>query len=70
MTDAEEKDKIDGKEHQEERQDSLVKESEIKETGSEQKDMDKNKGDLKLNNKRKKKKEKRTTAQRKKARKN
>ena len=54
MTDAEEKDKIDGKEHQEERQDSLVKESEIKETGSEQKDMDKNKGDLKLNNKRKK----------------
>ena len=69
MTDAEEKDKIDGKEHQEERQDSLVKESEIKETGSEQKDMDKNKGDSKLN-KRKKKKEKRTTAQRKKARKN
>lgn len=62
LADAEEKDKIDGREHQEERQDSLVKESEIKETGSEQKDMDKNKGDLKLNNKRKKKKEKRTTA--------
>ena len=59
-----------GKEYQEERQDSLVKESEIKETGSEQKDMDKNKEDLKLNNKRKRKKEKRTTAQRKKARKN
>ena len=48
----------DGKEHQEEREDSLVKESEIKETGSKQKDMNKNKRDLKLSNKRKKKKEK------------
>ena len=83
-TDAAQNDEMDVKEHKEEKQGSLGKESEQKEkeseeeekgseeeeNESEQEDGDKNKGDLKLSKKRKKKKEKRSTAQRKKAKKN